>query len=274
MLRGVEREATRFILAIAVHTKDGLAVVPASPSWDFMAHSYSSTAPRAWWLLVLSICPSSPFQEPNSTVVSSSHSKLVSAWSAITVSTPDAPFYHRVASLLSYRHHGTRKRPTAWMRVAGRSLQCPCWPAQEHAWALCRSVLLCKARWRCPLRTELTHRLRLKDFLPPLPTSRGANVHWCYHICESGVCAMWIAINSLGSTTKPVSSGVLSHICGRGEEGSLKWISQSEVREECHKEENERISGMTSLEMTGLVWAKSETSTAFHNYLSALCLQT
>lgn len=81
-------------------------------------------------------------------------------------------------------------------------------------------------------------------------------------------------ISTLGSTTRPVSSGVLSHFYGRGKEGSLKWISQSGVREECHKEENERISGMTSLEMTGLVWAKSETSTAFHNYLSALCLQT
>lgn len=42
---------TNVFLAIAVCTKDGLAVVPASPSWDFMAHSYSSAAATAVLLL-------------------------------------------------------------------------------------------------------------------------------------------------------------------------------------------------------------------------------
>lgn len=45
------------------------------------------------------------------------------------------------------------------------------------------------------------------------------------------------------------------------------------MREECHKEKN-KISAMTSLEMTGLLWAESETICAFHRSLSGLYLQT
>lgn len=69
----------------------------------------------------------------------------------------------------------------------------------------------------------------------------------------SGVCArcgLWLALQEVQldfSLQVP-----LPHIYGRGKERGLKWISQSEVREECHKEENERISGITSLEMTTL----------------------
>lgn len=73
-------------------------------------------------------------------------------------------------------------------------------------WALmglCRSLLLCDAQWRHLLCTELMQSLSSvahKYFLPHLPTSRGAKVHWCYWHCESDVCVMWVMRSVVIST--------------------------------------------------------------------------
>lgn len=68
---------------------------------------------------------------------------------------------------------------------------------------LCRSLLLCEAQWRHLLCTELMQSLSSvahKYFLPHLPTSQGAKVHWCYWHCESDVCVMWVMRSVVIST--------------------------------------------------------------------------
>lgn len=135
--------------------------------------------------------------------MSSSHSKLLSTGPGIAVSTRDARFYHRVASLLS-------SRPlwhTAWTRAAGRPSPCHCWPAHELGRALCRSLLLCKVQWRCPLCTELVHLLRLTNISccisPPPKEPMFAGVT----TAVSGLCVMWVVISASGSTAGPLSAG-------------------------------------------------------------------